>query len=320
MLENIARQVISGEPLSSDDALALTTTEESALFELLSAAEKIKRLGSGAFVDLCAIVNAKSGACFEDCSYCSQSSKSSADVSVYSLLDDEVILEKAAYAKDRGVKRFCIVTSGRRVSKGELQRIGRIVEKIRLVGLLPCATLGLLDADDLRLLKDSGLERYHHNLETSERYFPRICSTHTYDDKLRTIEAVKTEGLSLCSGGIFGMGETWQDRLDMAFLLRDLGADSVPINFLTPIKGTPLGDMPSLRPLEALKIISIYRFILPEQQIRVCGGRLQTLGELNPLIFAAGANGLLVGNYLTTLGRDIQHDVDLIHQLGLRTE
>jgi biotin synthase len=319
MLEKILKSAISGDNLSFEDALFLTGTGDSSMADLFAAASKIKRLCSENQIDLCSIINAKSGACPEDCAYCSQSSRSRTDAPVYPLLDEEAILARAEEAGKSRVKRFCIVTSGRRVSKNEIMRIGKAVDKIRKAGLLPCATLGLLDYEDLKFLKESGLERYHHNLETSERYFPHVCSTHSYADKLRTIDAVKRAGLSLCSGGIFGMAETWHDRIDMAFLLREIGADSIPINYLTPIKGTPLGEMEPLGPIEALKIISIFRFILPEKQIRVCGGRIQTLGELNPLIFSAGADGLLVGNYLTTLGRDINHDVDLIHELGLGT-
>jgi biotin synthase len=236
------------------------------------------------------------------------------------LLDEDIILEKAREAGSNNVKRFCIVTSGKAVSRDDLTKISGMVGKVRDLGLLPCATLGLLDEDDLKLLKDSGLERFHHNLETSERFFPSICSTHTFADKLRTIEAVKRTGLSLCSGGIFGMGETWHDRIDMAFALKDIGADSVPINYLTPVDGTPLAGMDTIDPIEALSIISIYRIIMPESQIRVCGGRVQTLGELDPLIFLAGADGLLTGNYLTTTGKDYSDDIDIIKKLGFRID
>jgi len=192
-----------------------------------------------------------------------------------------------------------------------------MVSAVRELGLLPCATLGLLAKQDLQKLRDAGLERYHNNLETSERFFSEICTTHTYQDKIETIREVKSSGLTLCSGGIFGLGETWDDRIDMAFALRDIGPDSVPINFLTPVKGTRLGVNRMLDPFEALKIISLYRFILPDKEIRVCGGRIQTLGEFHSLIFAAGADGLLTGDYLTTLGRHFEDDLRLITQCGL---
>ncbi|HDZ83680.1 MAG TPA: biotin synthase BioB, partial [Nitrospirae bacterium] len=173
------------------------------------------------------------------------------------------------------------------------------------------------DAQELRQLKDAGLNRYHHNLETSEAFFSEICTTHTYQDKIKTIGAVKSEGLSICSGGIFGLGESWEDRIDMAFALKEIGVDSVPINFFTPVTGTPLGNNELLDPLEALKIIAIYRLILPKSEIRVCGGRSLTLGDMNSLIFNAGADGLLLGNYLTTTGRRPEDDLKMIKDIGL---
>jgi biotin synthase len=200
----------------------------------------------------------------------------------------------------------------------DLGKITSMVAAIKDAGLLPCATLGFIGGAELKALMDAGLSRYHHNIETSAAFFPEICTTHSFKDKLRTIETVKASGCSLCSGGIFGMGETWADRLDMAFLLRDLEVDSVPINFLTPIAGTKMALKPPLGPLEALKIIAVYRFILPDREIRICGGRFSTLGQLNSFIFMAGADGLLIGNYLTTPGRAAADDLELIAALGLR--
>jgi biotin synthase len=193
-----------------------------------------------------------------------------------------------------------------------------MVTSVRSLGVLPCSTLGLLNSEELTELKHAGLERYHHNLETSERFFPLICTTHTYQDKIETIQAVKSVGLSLCSGGIFGIGETWQDRIDMAFTLKDLDPDSVPVNFLIPVKGTRLERQESLEPLEALKIISLLRFILPDKEIRVCGGRRQRRGKFNSFIFFASAESLLSGNYLTTTGSSFEDDMRLIRRSGLR--
>jgi biotin synthase len=307
--------------IAKDDALFLSSLSGPAVFDLFASAHRIKRLFRGDYVDLCAIINAKSGACPEDCSYCAQSSKNgSAGINVFPLLKNEQVLEKAEEARRGGARRFCVVTSGRKVSRPDLERIAEMISGIRSIGLLPCATLGLLSRDELAFLKDSGLERFHHNLETSESFFPKICTTHTYKDKMRTVENVKSAGLSLCSGGIFGLGERWEDRIDMAYALKEIGPDSVPINFLIPIRGTKLGDRSPLEPLEALKIISLYRFILPDKEIRVCGGRIQTLGEFHPLVFFAGADGLLTGNYLTTLGRGFEDDRRLIELWGLRTE
>jgi biotin synthase len=233
------------------------------------------------------------------------------------LIDRERVLESAKSAKEHGARRFCVVTSGMRPSGRELKEICTFISEIRDLGLLPCATLGMLEKGQLAQLKDAGLYRYHHNLETSEAFFSEICTTHTYREKIKTIEAAKSLGLSVCSGGIFGLGETWEDRIDMAFAIKELNIESVPINFLTPISGTPLGNSESLSPLEALKIIAVYRLILPDREIRICGGRPQTLRDLNSYVFFAGADGLLIGNYLTTHGRRPEEDLQMINDTGL---
>jgi len=318
MIRQIEEKIIAAGLLSGPDAATISAVEGAEIPELFSSSYRIRRHYRGDSIDLCAIINAKSGACPEDCGYCAQSSKSGAGIKTFPLLEKNFVLEKAAEAKEGGARRFCIVTSGRKVSSRELELIAEMVADVRKAGLLPCATLGLLSLDELNLLKGAGLERFHHNLETSESFFPKICSTHTYQDKMKTIHAVKSSGLSLCSGGIFGLGESWADRIEMAFALRDIGPDSVPINFLTPIKGTLLGTRNTLPAMEALKVISLFRFALPDREIRVCGGRLQTLGELNPFLFFAGADGLLAGNYLTTQGRGYEDDLRLINELGLR--
>lgn len=235
----------------------------------------------------------------------------------YPLLDKDKIFDAAISAKEKGVRRFCIVTSGKKPSKNELDRICSYISDLRDMEMLPCATLGMLNIDELKQLKDAGLNRYHHNLETSESYFSEICSTHSYRDKIETIESAKSLGLSICSGGIFGLGESWTDRIDMAYALKQIGADSVPINFLTPVSGTPLGDRNSLDPMDALKIIALYRLIIPEAEIRVCGGRPSTLRDLNSYIFLAGADGMLIGNYLTTNGRNPEDDLQMIRDMGL---
>jgi len=318
MLKSIEEKVLGGSKISREEALFIASLSGHDIFELLPSANRIREYFRGNAVDLCAIINAKSGACPEDCAYCAQSAGSAAEINTFSLVDKETVLAKAKEAKAGGARRFCIVTSGKKSSATDLKKIAEMVSSVRMLGLLPCATLGLLSEEDLLLLKAAGLERYHNNLETSERFFPEICTTHSYQDKLETIRGVKSSGLSLCSGGIFGLGETWEDRIDMALALRDIGPDSVPINFLTPVKGTRLGVQKLLDPFDALKIISLYRFILPDKEIRICGGRIQTLGEFNSIIFPAGADGLLTGNYLTTLGRNFDDDLKLINQYGLK--
>ena len=211
------------------------------------------------------------------------------------------------------------MTSGRGIdSRDDLKRIAQGIDRVQSLGLSPCATLGTLTRDQLAYLRDAGLDRYHHNIETSKKYFPRICSTHTFDDRVEVLARARSVGLSLCSGGILGMGETMEDRVDMAFSLRELGADSVPINFLMPIAGTPLERISPIEPLEALHSLALFRLILPEKEIRVCGGRGTALRSLHPLIFAAGADGFMIGNYLTQAGLDPREDLKMISDLGLR--
>ena len=318
MLEVLRDKVIAGGAITPSEALCITGLHDADTIGLMAAASSIRQRFRGDIIDLCAIVNAKSGACSEDCRYCAQSSKVITGAAVYPLLKENKIIEKALEAKNAGVRRFCIVTSGRKVGNNEISKIGDMVRAVRSAGLLPCATLGLLNKEELSYLRECGLVRYHHNLETSEKFFPEICSTHTYHDKLKTIEAALSAGLSVCSGGIFGLGETWGDRVDLAFALRAFDVDSVPINFLIPVKGTPLGDRNILPPFEALKIISLYRFILPGKQIRVCGGRMQALDEFNCMVFMAGADAVLTGDYLTTTGRTFEDDLQLIRQSGLK--
>ena len=316
MIKRLENKIVSGGELSREEAAYISSISGAGVFDLFAAASRIRTRFRGDIIDICAIVNAKSGACPEDCAYCAQSSRSFSDSPVFPLADKKAVLNKAAEAKRGGAKRFCIVTSGRKVTGAEIRKIAGMISEVGELGLLPCATLGLLAEEELLFLKEAGLNRFHHNLETSERFFPAICTTHSYREKLKTIAAVKSIGLSLCCGGIFGLGETWQDRIDMGMALREIAPDSVPINFLIPVRGTRLGSRSQLGPVEALRIVSLFRFLLPGKEIRICGGRLQTLGELNPFIFMAGADGILSGNYLTTTGRSFEDDMRLIEQLG----
>lgn len=312
-----AERVQETGSIDKEYALELSRAAGLDIFKLFYLANLTRVKYRGNKVDLCSIVNAKSGACPEDCSFCAQSVHSRTDVKAYPLITEEKIFEAAVSAKKFGAKRFCVVTSGRKVSGKEIENICSFVSNIKNLGLLPCATLGMLGLSELEMLKEAGLHRYHHNLETSEAFFKEICTTHTFREKIKVIEAAKSLSLSVCSGGIFGIGESWEDRIDMAFALKDLRVNSVPINFITPVYGTPLGDTELLNPMEALKIISIYRLILPESEIRICGGRPNTLRDLNSYIFMAGADGLLIGNYLTTSGRNPEDDLQMIKDTGL---
>jgi biotin synthase len=316
-IRDLEEKVVRGGYISKQEASQIPLLSGPDIFYLFAAANKIRTLFRGNNVGLCSIINAKSGSCSEDCSFCAQSSGSKASIEVYPLLNKEILIQKAIEAKSSGAKRFSLVTSGRTVLPKDLLKIADMISSIKEIGLAPCASLGLLDKDDLLLLKQAGLDRYHHNLETAERLFSRICSTHHYADKVVTIKAAQSVGLSICSGGIFGLGETWEDRIDMGLALRELGVESIPINFLIPVQGTASGDLDLLHPFEALQIVSLYRFLLPQKEIRICGGRMQVLGEFNSLVFTAGADGMITGNYLTTVGRSPADDLKLIELCGL---
>lgn len=319
MQSELAAKALKGLEISREEALLLAASiSGEALFEFFSHASRIRAAWRGDTVELCSIISARTGACSEDCSYCAQSQKAASNITPHPLMHKADVLKHARKAKSRGAKRFCIVTSGKKPAPRELVSIAEMLEAVKAEGLLPCATLGLLNETELAMLKAAGLQRYHHNLETSERFFSSVCTTHTYEEKLQTIHAAKAAGLSLCSGGIFGLGESWEDRVDMALALRELNTDSVPINFLIPMPGTRLEHTPPLHPFEALKIISLYRFLLPDKEIRVCGGRAQTLKEFNSFVLMAGADGLLTGDCLTSKGVDFEDDLRLIDHYGLR--
>lgn len=319
-LSEILARVLSGEAIARRDASGLSALAGADLWDLFAAAARVREQFRGSAIDICSIINAKSGACTEDCSYCAQSVHHSTGAPVYPLISVESMAEAAQSAKENGAHRFCIVTSGRGIDTAEdLEAIARGIRQVRKIGLSPCATLGTLSRDQLAYLKDAGLDRYHHNIETSQNYFPRICSTHTFEDRVEVLDRARSLGLSACSGGILGMGETMDDRIDMAFTLRDIGVDSVPVNFLMPVAGTPLEQVPPIEPLEALHSLALFRLILPDKEIRVCGGRGTALRTLHPLIFAAGADGFMIGNYLTRSGRDPGEDLRMISDLGLRS-
>jgi biotin synthase len=233
-------------------------------------------------------------------------------------MEPRQILHKAREAETMGARRFSIVTSGKALTEKELEQV---LQALRLVkeetGLALCASLGMLTQRKAHRLKEAGLSRYHHNLETAASFFPSICTTHRYEDDLNTLRSAQEAGLEICSGGIFGLGESAQQRLELAFTLREMAVDSVALNFLNPIPGTPLAMSNGLTPLEILKSVALFRFILPDKDIRICGGREVGLRDLHPLIFWAGANGIMIGNYLTTQGRNHRADLQMIQDLKL---
>lgn len=318
LISDVLDSVLSGKHLDYMSAFKLSQVKGADLWDLFAAAGRVREHFRGTNVDICSIVNAKSGACSEDCAYCAQSMHHSTDAPVYPLISVDSMGEAAASAKMNGAKRFCIVTSGRGIdSHDDLDTIAKGIQRIRELGLSSCATLGTLTRDQLSFLKEAGLHRYHHNIETSREYFPRICTTHSFDERLEVLRNAGSLGLSACSGGILGMGESMDDRINMAFTLRELDVDSVPLNFLMPIMGTPLENITAITPLEALHSIALFRLVLPNKEIRICAGRGTTLGSLHPLIFAAGADGFMIGNYLTTSGLDPAEDLKMVRDLGL---
>jgi biotin synthase len=318
-VSEILDNVLNGAGPDHAAVSELSNAEGADLWDLFAAACRVREHFRGSTVDICSIVNAKSGACSEDCSYCAQSVHHTTNAPVYPLISVDRMAEAAKSAKKNGAKRFCIVTSGRGIdSRDDLENIAKGVKRVQEAGLSPCATLGTLTRDQLSYLKDAGLQRYHHNIETSRDYFPRICTTHTFDERIEVLRNASSLGLSACSGGILGMGESMEDRIMMAFTLRELDVDSVPLNFLMPITGTPLENVIAITPLEALHAVALFRLILPNKEIRVCAGRGTALGPLHPLIFAAGADGFMIGNYLTTSGLKPEDDLRMIRQLGLR--
>jgi len=317
-IESAEEKILSGGRINSAEAHALAECTGTDLTVLFIAVGRIRERYRGSSVDICSIVNAKSGACSEDCRFCAQSSHYSTDSPIYPLIDVDRMEEAARGAKKNGARRFCIVTSGRGIDDNtDLRNIARGIERVRAAGLSPCATLGTLTLDQLRYLKDAGLHRYHHNIETSREFFPEICTTHTFDDRSGLLRHARSIGLSACSGGILGMGETMRDRVSMAFSLKELDVESVPLNFLMPIAGTPMDKVTPIAPLEALHAIALFRMVLPDREIRICGGRGTALGDLHSRIFDAGADGFMIGNYLTRTGLDPESDLRMIEELGL---
>lgn len=322
-LHEIGEKVLRGGETTPEEALYLIALDGPDVYHLLAYANAIRERFTGGGVELCSIINARSGNCSEDCAFCAQSAHHpAADAPVYPLLDAEAILAKARAMEAAGVRHFDIVTSGYGYTEDDpdFQRILAIYRRLRAeTGLELCACLGVLTPGAARALAAAGVRRYNHNLEAARSFFPKICTTHTYDDRVATVRAVKEAGMEVCCGGVIGMGETPEQRVELALALRDLDVDSVPVNVLNPRAGTPLAGASRLAPLDILKTFAVFRFILPDKLIRYAGGREVNLGPLQPLGLLAGLNAMLVGGYLTTPGRELAHDLEMIAGLGLHT-
>jgi biotin synthase len=316
----VADKTLAGEPIDREDALAVLRAPDDELLALLDAAFRVRRAHFGVLVKLNMIVNAKSGICPEDCGYCSQSIVSTAAVPKYSMLAADVIVEGAREAWARRARTYCIVASGRGPSARELREVTAAVRRIKEeLPMKVCACLGLLTDEQARALRAAGVDRYNHNLNTAASHHDRITSTHTYGDRITTIEAVKRAGISPCAGFIAGMGESDDQLVDVAFALRELDADSIPVNFLNAIPGTPLEGTDGLNPRRCLKILALLRLVCPSKEIRVAGGREVNLRSLQPLALYA-ANSIFVGDYLTTPGQAAEADWKMLEDLGFEIE
>ena len=324
-LLSLAERIIAGEAIARKEAIALTKIEgRENILLLCEAADKVRSSCCGNTVDLCSIVNIKSGNCSENCSFCSQSAHHQGVGSpTYGLKSTEEILAQAKAAEAAGARRFCLVSQGRgpKYNSPQSGEFERILETVRRViaetNIKPCCALGEVTQEQARALREAGVTRYNHNLESSEEFYPEIVTTHSWRDRVETVKNLKAAGIQACTGGIMGMGETWEDRVDLALALRELEVESVPLNLLNPRQGTPLGDRPKLDAYEALKAIAIFRLILPKQIIRYAGGREAVMGELQAQGLKAGINAMLIGHYLTTLGQPPEKDRAMLEELGL---
>jgi biotin synthase len=317
--ERIEADSMSGKGICAEDALTVLGLPQSEIWRLLAVSEAVRLRFKGNQIRLCSIVNAKSGHCSEDCAFCSQSIRSNASIEKYPLMEEEEIVMAARDAKQRGAREFSIVASGLSMrSSHELDRVGKAIARIGTeVGIETCVSLGALSAENISFLLSRGLRSVHHNLETARGFFPSICTTHDYEEDVRAVREAKAAGAWVCCGGIFGIGETAAHRVELAMTLRELDVDSIPVNFLNPIEGTPLDGESGLTPFCCLKIIVMMRLCHPLREIIVCGGREVNLRDLQGLIFAAGATGMMIGNYLTTSGRPAEDDLRMVEDLGL---
>ncbi len=319
-IEKYALKVLNGALIEPAEIETLRIESQKSLDDLLYWANAIRKQYFGNRIQICSIVPGRLGGCDQDCAFCAQSVRYNTYLDKKpKVLTDEEILAGAREAKAKGVPHFGIVYSGKAVSEKEVARLERLIAQItNEIGVHVCGGFGILNESQLQRLAKAGMKRYNHNLETSRNHFGKIVSTHTYDDRVNTIKASINTGIGVCAGGLFGIGENEQDRIDMALQIRQLGVDNAPLNFLHPIPGTPMGDQPTLSPAEILRIIALYRFILPKTNLKVAGGRVLNLRDMQSWIFYAGCTSIISGNYLTTAGRAVEDDMQMLTDLGLQ--
>ena len=312
-VNELKEKVLNDTNITKDEALFLVNAD---LEEVASAADEIRKKNNGNNFDMCAIMSVKGGRCPENCKFCAQSSCSNADIPEYKVRDTDYVVADAKKRNKTGITHYCQVSSGRKVSREELVQIRENVRGIvSETNLIPCVSLGLLSKEDLEELKKAGVKRVHNNIETSPSYFGKLCTTHTTDEKIKVMKLVHEAGLELCSGGIFGVGESWEDRIDMALALREVNPESVPINMLKPIKGTPLESYPYLSEDELRRIIAVFKFILPHSEIRFAAGR-DIIEDAGISFFRSGSNATISGDMLTVKGVSLKKDLENIRALG----
>ncbi len=315
------QKVLSGESVSIEEAEQLFGTPDEYLTHFTAAADRIRIQYQGSSFDACSLINAKSGLCSEDCAFCAQSARHKTDCHVYPLKSEEEILRAAEEAHLKGARRFCTVTSGPALSDDEFDELIQSLSRVkRQVDIALDASLGFLNDERAQHLRNAGVTRYNHNLETSKDYFPNICTTHSFDQRVATVRTVKKHSMSACCGGIIGMGETPRQRIKLAFTLRELGVDCIPINILNPRPGTRLASNVPPKPMEILRTIAVFRFIVPYATIKIAGGREANLGDFQGMALRSGANGMIIGGYLTTGGRDVEADLRMIRDAGFELE
>lgn len=312
-------KVLAGGRITIDEAERLMATDD--IMALAECANTITRKFNGDVVDIEALINAKSGRCPEDCSFCAQSTFYETGINKYPLLPTEQIVENARMAKEGGATSFCLVCAYRSPPEKDFEQICDTITEIkRQVGTQVNVSLGFMTPDRARRLKELGVKRYNHNLEAAESYFPKICNTHTFADRVNTARIVKEAGLELCCGGIIGMGETPRQRLELAFSIASLDPDEVPMNILIGREGTPMEGMGTIEPMEAIKTIAVWRFIMPKTILKIAGGREVHLRDKDRLALKAGANGIITGGYLTTGGNQPNRDITMIQEIGLKAK
>jgi biotin synthase len=318
-IQNIGDKVLEGRSVSMKEILPLLEAKGPDVVDLVAVANRVRVEFNGNEIDLCSLLNAKSGKCSEDCAFCAQSAHYQTDAPTYPLMNADQMVKEAREAQKRRTGRFCLISSGRQLNDKEFEVILSGLDRIRKETTLDLdCSLGTLSEERAEALKRVGVTRYNHNLETAETHFPKICTTHSFRDRIKTIEVLKDQGFSICCGGIIGLGESPQQRLELAFSVRQLGIECIPFNILNPRPGTPLEHSEAIPPIEIIKTISLFRLVLPKGTIKIAGGREANLRDLQSLALLAGANGLIVGNYLTTPGRNGEDDLTMIKDVGFQ--